>query len=203
MFQACTIYLEMYAGLKPSVLRSWIRLKKWKLKGTKELYSSKYVSVFDDRVLLPNGREITYSRVVLKDFVSILPIIEDRIVMIEIFRYPASILSLEIPSGFVDNGENPRDCAIRELEEETGYRAGNLSSMGWFYPGTRSVRKAYLFLAQSLTQGILKPDITEQIQVKLISVNEAKRQLENNRITHAPTIIALQKFLYSMDANTY
>ena len=170
-------------------------MKKWKLKGTKESYHSEYVSVFDDRVLLSNGREITYARVVLKDFVSILPIIKDKIVMIEIFRYPASILSLEIPSGFIDNGENPHDCAIRELEEETGYRAGNLSRMGWFYPGTRSVRKAYLFLAQSLTKGMLKPDITEQIQVKLISVNEARRQLENNRITHAPTIIALQKFL--------
>ena len=121
-------------------------MKNWKLLSTERFYHSSYMSVFNDRVMLPNGQVITYARVELKDFVSILPFINnDEIVMIENFRYPANRLSLEIPSGYVEDGENPRECAIRELEEETGYKAGKLRNMGWFHPWTRSLRKAPIF----------------------------------------------------------
>ncbi len=155
------------------------------------------MSLFNDRVILPNKQEIIYARVELKDFVSVLPIIEDKVVMIEIFRYPANCSSLEIPSGYVENGENPEECALRELEEEAGYKAEKLRSRGWFYPWTRSVRKAHLFLAGNLTKGVQKPEKTEQIVVKLLPINEARKRLENGNITHAPTIIALQKFFLS------
>lgn len=162
---------------------------------TERVYNSKYISLFNDKIMLPNNQEITYTRVELKDFVSVLPITQNKIVMIEIFRYPTNHPSLEIPSGHVEKGENPRDCALRELEEETGYKARKLRSMGWFHPWTRSVRKAHLFLAQDLTKGVQKPDVTEQIKLKLLSISEAKEKLEAGKITHAPTIIALQKFL--------
>ncbi len=170
-------------------------LKRWKLMSTEKLYHSKYMSLFNDKVLLPNGQRVQYARVELKDFVSILPIVGDKIVMIEIFRYPANRVSLEVPSGYVEREENPRECAMRELEEETGYRAGKLRSLGWFHPWTRSTRKAYLLLAENLAEGRPKPDETEQIEVKLLSLEEIKRKLKNNKITHAPTIIALQKIL--------
>lgn len=170
-------------------------MRRWELIGSERLYRSEYMSLFNDRILLPNGREIEYARVELKDFVTILPIIENKVVMIEIFRYPANRFSLEIPSGYVEDGEDPRKCAFRELEEESGYETGKLTSMGWFNPWTRSIRKAHLFLAENLTKGIQKPDVTEQIEVKLLSINEARKKLETNKITHAPTIIALQKFL--------
>lgn len=184
-------------GLKNGVIEE-LKMKKWKLKSTEKLYNSRYMSVFNDKVVLPNEREITYTRVELRDFVSILPIIKDKIVMVDIFRYPTNRLSLEIPSGYIENGESPEDCAIRELEEETGYKAGKLRSMGWFHPWTRSVRKAYLFLVQDLTKGVQKPDATEQIKVKLLSIKEARKKLETNKITHAPTIIAIQRFLLNL-----
>jgi len=175
--------------------RRRVKLKEWKLIDTEKVYHSKYMSLFNDKVMLPTGKKITYARVELKDFVTVLPITENKIVMIEIFRYPANRLSLEIPSGYVENGEEPRECAIRELEEEAGYKAGKLRSLCWFHPWTRSIRKAHLFLAEDLTKGTQKPDETEQIEVKLLSTEEIKKKLETNKITHAPTIIALQKYL--------
>ena len=129
------------------------------------------------------------------DFASILPIKSDKIVMIRIYRYPADRLSLEVPSGYLEVGEDPKRCAFRELEEETGYKAGKIQSMGWFHPWTRSTRKAHLFIAEDLTKGTQKPEDTEQIEVQLLSLEEAENQLFTNKITHAPTIIILQKFL--------
>ena len=73
-------------------------MKKWKLLDTKLLCRSEFVSVFEDTVVLPSGKEIIYSIIELQDFVSVLPLIKDKVVMIEILRYPRNCLSLEIPS---------------------------------------------------------------------------------------------------------
>ncbi len=170
-------------------------LKNWKLVDTKVLYRSDHISVFDDRVILPSGKEITFTKVELKDFVSVLPIIEDKIALIEILRYPRNCLSLEIPSGHIENGESPREAAFRELEEETGYTTGQLVCIGSFNPLSRSTQQAYLFIAKELTKGPQRLEMTEQIEVKLRSIKEIKKLLNSGKITHAPTLLSLQRFL--------
>lgn len=174
-------------------------LKAWKVLNTERVYHSEYLSLFNDKIMLPHGRQITYTRVELKDFVSILPLFNSTIVMIKIFRYPTNRLSLEIPSGHVETGETPEASALRELEEETGYRAGSLRDMGWFHPWTRSTQRAYLFLAKDLTKHEQRPEKTEQITVELLSADTVKRKLKTGKITHAPSIIAVQKFLQMQD----
>ena len=170
-------------------------MKKWKKIGTQLLYESKFVSVFDDKVVLPNGLKIDYTRIKLRDFVSIISTIDDKIVMIEILRYPQNCSSLEIPSGHIEDNESPEEAAIREFEEESGYKAEKMSKIMCFYPLSRSTQRAHLFFASSLRKVKQKLEETEQIKVKLVPVEEAKKMLRTGKITHPPTIIALQNFL--------
>jgi ADP-ribose pyrophosphatase len=170
-------------------------LKKWKLVDTKVLCRSDFVSVLDDRVILPSGKEITFTKIELRDFVSILPLVDNKVMMIEILRYPRNCLSLEIPSGHIEDGENPEEAALRELKEETGYSAGQLECIGSFYPLSRSTQQAHLFVAKDMKKGKQNLEATEQINVKLMSLEELKKALMAGKITHPPTMLALQKFL--------
>ena len=170
-------------------------VKKWKTLGTKICYSSEFVSVFEDNVVLPSGKQIGYTKIELRDFVSVVPIVDDKVAMIEILRYPRNGVSLEIPSGHIESGETPKESAARELLEETGYTAGELVGLGSFHPLSRSMQTAHLFLAKNLTKGNQKLEETEQISVKLVAVNDIKELLNKGKVTHAPTIIGLQKFL--------
>lgn len=170
-------------------------MKKWKLVDTKVLCRSDFVSVLDDRVILPSGKEITFTKIELRDFVSILPLVDNKVMMIEILRYPRNCLSLEIPSGHIEDGENPEEAALRELKEETGYSAGQLECIGSFYPLSRSTQQAHLFVAKDMKKGKQNLEATEQINVKLMSLEELKKALMAGKITHPPTMLALQKFL--------
>jgi ADP-ribose pyrophosphatase len=95
----------------------------------------------------------------------------------------------------MEDGETPKESAFRELKEETGYSAGQLVSMGSFHPLSRSTQQAHLFFAKGLKKGTQRLEETEQINVKLVPVEDIKQLLKDGKITHPPTIIALQRFL--------
>ena len=170
-------------------------MKKWKLVDTTVVCRSDFMSVLDDRVILPSGQEITFTKMELKDFVSVLPFVGGKVVMIEILRYPRNCSSLEIPSGHIEDGESPEEAAYRELEEETGYSAGQLVSIGSFNPLSRSTQQAHLFIAKDLKPGKQRLEATEQINVKLTPIKDLKQLLTSGKIVHAPSLLALQRFL--------
>ena len=170
-------------------------LKKWKTVESKLLYSSSFLSIFDDLVVLPSGKQIMYNTIGLHDFVSVLATVDNKIVMIEILRYPRNVFSLEIPSGHIEEGEAPKESAFRELLEETGYSAKHLEHMFSYNPLSRSTQKAHLFLAKDLKKGNQLLEETEQINVKLVPIADIEKLLVDGKLTHAPTLLALQRYL--------
>ena len=162
----------------------------WKAVSSKPCYASPYFRVFEEKVILPSGEQILFSRLDMLDFVTVLPIASKKIVMIRNFRYPANRWFLELPSGNIEKGETPMQCAERELLEETGYRA-TLSYRTWYYPVDRSLQKAHIFLARALSKGCPDRDKTENQQVVTISAQEVMKKLDQGKLRHAPTIVAL------------
>ena len=99
---------------------------------------AKSIEVTTEIVDLPNGRRVEFDLVRHPGAAAVVPFMDDgRVLLIRQFRFATGGEILEIPAGKLDPGEAPEACAARELEEETGYRAGRLERLGsiWTTPG--------------------------------------------------------------------
>jgi ADP-ribose pyrophosphatase len=139
------------------------------------------------------GPPIIRDVVVHPGAVAILPRLDDRhLVLIRHRRRAVEQELWELPAGTLEPGENPEQCALRELEEETGYRAAELSPLCEFYttPGICTERM-HVFLASNLTETQQDLQGTEQIEVHVVEVDEVRRMLRAGEIEDGKTIAGL------------
>ena len=116
------------------------------------LYEGRILRLEVDRIRFADGGEGRREVVRHGGAVVLLPLTDDgRVLLVRQYRYPTAEILLELPAGTLERGEEPAACAARELEEETGHRAGELVSLGAFYsaPGF-SDEKLHGFLARGL-----------------------------------------------------
>src|SRR5665647_718582 len=100
-----------------------------------ELYAGKVLRLCREAHTLPNGRTGNFEIVHHSGGAAVLPILPNgEVLLIRQFRAVAGTMVIEVPAGRLDAGEVPADCARRELEEETGYRAGTLIPLGSTLP---------------------------------------------------------------------
>ncbi len=158
------------------------------------IYQGKIFDVEKHVVSLPNGNTSVRELVYHNGAVAVLVIDEsDNIVMVEQYRKAFESMSLEIPAGKLEKGEEPMASAGRELEEETGYTAESLEKIFSFYgaPGFCSER-VDVFVAKGLSAGEMNLDEDEFLNVKRYSFDEAVALLDRGIITDAKTIMAIQ-----------
>src|SRR5215475_759009 len=104
------------------------------------VFEDKYVRVLRDAVEFPDGNRGTSSRILSKGGevtgVAVLPILDDQMLLIRHFRHATRKWHYEIPRGFVDSDESAEQAAARELLEEIGAVAEDLSHLGGMYTDT-------------------------------------------------------------------
>lgn len=154
------------------------------------IFRTRTLDVADPR----DGKE--YVRTVLDgpDWVNVIPVTEDdQVVLIRQFRFGTWSNTLEIPGGMVDGGEAPDVAAARELEEETGYRPGQLVRTGVCHPNPAiQSNRLFTFLAtgcQRVHAG--KQDGSEDIRVELYPASQLPALVREGQITHALVLAGL------------
>ena len=144
------------------------------------------LSVHDIRV---GGRKVRREIVEHPGAAAVLPIDRDgTVVLVKQDRYPHG-RSLEVPAGTLEEGERPRSCAIRELQEETGYRASSMSPLLSFYPSIGyNTEIIYCYLATGLKPAPRNPDDDEKITVVRMGLEKVIGMARSGRIRDSKTI---------------
>ena len=164
--------------------------------------SPPWLRVVSEKVRLPNGVEVDgFWRVEQPAFVVIFAVTRDaQVPFVTHYRHGPRVVSLDLPAGYVHEGEDPEEAAARELMEETGLKAENYLKLGDYYlDGNRWCGQCHFFLANEARQ-VAEPnsgDLEEQT-VRLVALADVRATIVDatgvqNISTVAAALLALDK----------
>ncbi len=167
-------------------------------------FQGRVVGVSVDRFVLPGGHETAQEVIHLPSAVCVVPLLaadgrELETVLVEQFRNSVQGFIHEFPAGILEEGEDPRDGAERELEEETGYRAERWTHLTTVFPlpGSSNHRMHY-FMAEGLTPGTQRLEDAECLSVTRVAFRSLLESvLSRARTSPAPGGVAV------VDAKTH
>jgi ADP-ribose pyrophosphatase len=168
----------------------------WPTTGRRQLTEGRFLRAFQDEVQLSEDRTGTWEWVAMADAVRVVALDGDgRVALVEDEFYLQKRRLLLVPGGGVDQavGEEPEAAARRELEEETGWRAGTLEPLAVIDQlPTATPARAHLFLAGGLTPGQLAREPSEAgMTLTWVPLTEAVAAVRDGRITEAGSATAL------------
>ena len=162
---------------------------------TETVFKGMIVNVRKDVAELQNGNRADREVVEHPGGVGIVAITNDnKVLMVRQYRYPMEEEILEIPAGKLDGGEDPFECAVRELSEETGYTAARYVDLGAIYPSPGFCRETlYLYLALDLQPGEMHLDENELLSVEQVDIDELIAQIMANKLKDAKSVVGVMK----------
>ena len=160
---------------------------------SEQVFRGRLLDVRRDRIRLPNGDEAYREYIVHPGAVMVVPLLDDgRLVVERQYRYPLGRVMLEFPAGKIDPGEPTLDCAMRELAEETGYRAAEWARAGILHNAIAySSEGIEVWFARGLTPGQQGLDHGEFLDVSSATLDELLGLAERGELTDAKTLIGL------------
>ena len=160
---------------------------------SKTVYNGRVIRVKLDRVVEPGEVEATREVVEHRGSVVLIPRFPNgNILLVRQFRYPARKHLWELVAGSMELGESIIHAARRELQEETGYRAGTLKRLFSFYPSPGFLtEKMHLVEAWDLKHIVANPEDDERIEVREFSKIQLNKLLRENKIIDGKTLVGL------------
>ena len=157
------------------------------------IFEGKVVRLYLDKVLLPTGKEAEREVVLHWGAVGMVALDdEEKVFLVRQYRHPTGKELIEIPAGKLSPGEEPLDCAQRELMEEIGYSAEEWRELTSFYtsPGF-SDEMLHLYLARDLKEGVADPEEDEFLEILHLPLQEALAMVARGEIQDSKTIVGL------------
>jgi len=158
---------------------------------SQQCYKGKHMQVFRDEVIFPNGKKGTYEHYRKNDIVVIVPVYQNKYVLIEQYRYLPNTRMIEFPMGLINDGEDVAAAGIRELQEETGLISDDIKYLGKCMLNKGSTSQVCNFVVANIHSiGKSNYDNSESdIDVMYIESEEIKSMIKKGQIFDAPTII--------------
>jgi ADP-ribose pyrophosphatase len=162
---------------------------------SEEIFNGVAIHLFRDEILLPNGKKSVREVIRHPGAVCVLPLTEQgEIIFVNQFRYALGKVTLEVPAGKLEKGEDPMVAAMRELSEETGLDAKNVVPMGELYTTPALIDEIiYMYIATDLYQGEKHPDEDEFLEIVRIPLSELVEDVLSGRIPDSKTQCAVLK----------
>ena len=184
-------------GIEPPAFHGLtMELRPWKVLHSETVYSSApYLCVHAHTVELPDGRIAEpYFRIDLRAFTVIAAVSADNEIIVgRQYRHGIERITLLLPGGLLEEGEDPLDAAKRELLEETGYASNEWESLGRFVPNSNyRCGETHLFLARSAKKvAVADAGDLEETELLLMPLADMRRELRNGNVVSLSSAAAI------------
>ncbi|MDR1560707.1 MAG: NUDIX hydrolase [Clostridiales bacterium] len=166
---------------------------------SEKVFKGILIDIYHDVISLPDGREAVREIVKHAPAAAVLPVDTDgKLIFVRQYRHSINAMTLEIPAGILENGEDPAVGAARELEEETGKKVGKLTFIFKFYSSIGYCDEGlYIYIGEDLTTTSQNLDEDEFVTIERYSPDEALKMITDGKIIDSKTTAAVLYYINS------
>lgn len=165
----------------------------YKTVSSKKVFEGHIIDVSHDVITLPDGNTTNRETVLRGNATATVPVdSKNNVILVKQYRHPAKKILLEIPAGMMEEGEDPVECALRELEEETSFKANKIQHLTSMYPTAGFCTEIlHIYLCTELGEGKFNFDDDEFLEVVKMPLDDAIEMIYTGEIIDSKTIIGL------------